>query len=564
MVNGMQDLLTPPSHSARRSSGWCPGAEHVVVEDAGHIIMLEHPDVVNEQLARARRARHARRRAGRRGRAQAARAAHRHRPRQAAPGGARRPVAVPPSRPPQRVTPDQRPTSSRRQPAVLATAEDTRAWGARLGGLLRAGDLVVLTGDLGAGKTTLTQGIGRGPRGPRTDHVPDLRHRPGPPVARRGPGARPRRRLPPGRVRRARRPRPRRLPRGLGHRRRVGPRARRGPGRRPPRGDPRRRGRRAAPWAGLARRAGGRAGRRARDSSGRLDRRCCCSPSTPRPLPSPSRCTASPDRAHGVGPRRAGAHRARRTARRSACLAPAGRDAARRHRRRRRQRSRPVHRPAGRHRHGARLRPRPRHPGARRLQPRRPGAVTSPAAAWRGRLRSSRPTPGARRSTGRGMPSRPVSRRRLTDPAVDRRRDLPDEVRQLPDRGARAGALPRPVPQPCGSSTSSAGSLGLARAAAPGGWRRRMPVEPLYLRRPDALTTAERADAVRPTCGGPTSTPARGAGARALPRRRLVEPDLVGRARRPAAPRLRRRGGRRRGRSSATPASTSVVRWPTS
>ena len=50
----------------------------------------------------------------------------------------------------------------------LATAEDTRAWGARLGALLRAGDLVVLTGGLGAGKTTLTQGLaeGLGVRGP--------------------------------------------------------------------------------------------------------------------------------------------------------------------------------------------------------------------------------------------------------------------------------------------------------------------------------------------------------------------------------------------------------------
>ena len=53
---------------------------------------------------------------------------------------------------------------------VLRTAEDTRAWGERLGRLLRAGDLVVLTGDLGAGKTTLTQGIaeGLGVRGPIT------------------------------------------------------------------------------------------------------------------------------------------------------------------------------------------------------------------------------------------------------------------------------------------------------------------------------------------------------------------------------------------------------------
>ena len=58
----------------------------------------------------------------------------------------------------------------RRQDVALPTAEDTRAWGERLGAVLRAGDLVVLTGDLGAGKTTLTQGIaeGLGVRGPVT------------------------------------------------------------------------------------------------------------------------------------------------------------------------------------------------------------------------------------------------------------------------------------------------------------------------------------------------------------------------------------------------------------
>lgn len=45
-----------------------------------------------------------------------------------------------------------------------------RALGARLAGLLRPGDLVVLTGPLGAGKTTLVQGIGSGlgVRGPIT------------------------------------------------------------------------------------------------------------------------------------------------------------------------------------------------------------------------------------------------------------------------------------------------------------------------------------------------------------------------------------------------------------
>ncbi|GAB3139974.1 tRNA (adenosine(37)-N6)-threonylcarbamoyltransferase complex ATPase subunit type 1 TsaE [Micromonospora sonneratiae] len=44
----------------------------------------------------------------------------------------------------------------------LPTVADTRAFGHRLGQLLRAGDLLVLTGPLGAGKTALTQGIGAG------------------------------------------------------------------------------------------------------------------------------------------------------------------------------------------------------------------------------------------------------------------------------------------------------------------------------------------------------------------------------------------------------------------
>ncbi|QDB80191.1 tRNA (adenosine(37)-N6)-threonylcarbamoyltransferase complex ATPase subunit type 1 TsaE [Georgenia sp. 311] len=44
----------------------------------------------------------------------------------------------------------------------LPDPEATRELGRRLAGVLRAGDLVVLTGDLGAGKTTLTQGIGTG------------------------------------------------------------------------------------------------------------------------------------------------------------------------------------------------------------------------------------------------------------------------------------------------------------------------------------------------------------------------------------------------------------------
>ncbi|KUI48337.1 tRNA threonylcarbamoyladenosine biosynthesis protein TsaE [Mycobacterium sp. GA-1199] len=43
--------------------------------------------------------------------------------------------------------------------AELPTAEDTVALGAELGGQLHAGDVVVLSGPLGAGKTVLAKGI---------------------------------------------------------------------------------------------------------------------------------------------------------------------------------------------------------------------------------------------------------------------------------------------------------------------------------------------------------------------------------------------------------------------
>ena len=42
------------------------------------------------------------------------------------------------------------------------TADDTRAVGAALSGCLRPRDAVILTGELGAGKTTLVQGVARG------------------------------------------------------------------------------------------------------------------------------------------------------------------------------------------------------------------------------------------------------------------------------------------------------------------------------------------------------------------------------------------------------------------
>jgi len=49
VLNGVQDLLTPPQHS-EEIVRLIPGAEHVLINDAGHIIMLEHGDVVSEQL----------------------------------------------------------------------------------------------------------------------------------------------------------------------------------------------------------------------------------------------------------------------------------------------------------------------------------------------------------------------------------------------------------------------------------------------------------------------------------------------------------------------------------
>lgn len=45
---------------------------------------------------------------------------------------------------------------------ALDTLDDTRRLGERIGAVLRPGDVVVLTGDLGAGKTALTQSIAVG------------------------------------------------------------------------------------------------------------------------------------------------------------------------------------------------------------------------------------------------------------------------------------------------------------------------------------------------------------------------------------------------------------------
>jgi len=45
---------------------------------------------------------------------------------------------------------------------VSRSADQTQRLGARLGALLQGGDVICLEGPLGAGKTTLAQGIGRG------------------------------------------------------------------------------------------------------------------------------------------------------------------------------------------------------------------------------------------------------------------------------------------------------------------------------------------------------------------------------------------------------------------
>jgi tRNA threonylcarbamoyl adenosine modification protein YjeE len=45
---------------------------------------------------------------------------------------------------------------------TITSAEQMESFGEKLAGLLRPGDLLLLAGPLGAGKTTLTRGIGKG------------------------------------------------------------------------------------------------------------------------------------------------------------------------------------------------------------------------------------------------------------------------------------------------------------------------------------------------------------------------------------------------------------------
>ena len=100
------DALTPARHSEQIAAE-LPAAQLIIAEQSGHLLMLEHPDLVNRPL-----------------------------------------LALVAAELDEMIT--------------LPTVADTRALGRRLAGLLRAGDLVILVGPLGAGKTAFVQGIGAG------------------------------------------------------------------------------------------------------------------------------------------------------------------------------------------------------------------------------------------------------------------------------------------------------------------------------------------------------------------------------------------------------------------
>ncbi len=80
----------------------------------------------------------------------------------------------------------------------------------------------------------------------------------------------------------------------------------------------------------------------------------------------------------------------------------------------------------------------------------------------------------------------------LTEPAVDRPAEVADAVRALPTVGRGPVLFPDLFPNRLGGPLDVdpwwLGQVALRRLAA----GEPMPVEPLYLRRPDALTTAER------------------------------------------------------------------------
>ena len=50
VLAGVEDLVTPSEHS-EAIADLLPDAELVLVPDAGHLVMLEHPEVVTDRLA---------------------------------------------------------------------------------------------------------------------------------------------------------------------------------------------------------------------------------------------------------------------------------------------------------------------------------------------------------------------------------------------------------------------------------------------------------------------------------------------------------------------------------
>jgi tRNA threonylcarbamoyladenosine biosynthesis protein TsaE len=62
-------------------------------------------------------------------------------------------------------------SESRELEIVVATVEETRMLGARLGGVLAVGDVLALVGPLGSGKTTFAQGLAVGLEVPADRHV---------------------------------------------------------------------------------------------------------------------------------------------------------------------------------------------------------------------------------------------------------------------------------------------------------------------------------------------------------------------------------------------------------
>ena len=60
---------------------------------------------------------------------------------------------------------------------TAATGEDMQALGERLAKLARGGDVLLLSGPLGAGKTTFAQGFGAGLGIRRAHRLADLHHR---------------------------------------------------------------------------------------------------------------------------------------------------------------------------------------------------------------------------------------------------------------------------------------------------------------------------------------------------------------------------------------------------